>query len=116
MHQEARKYLFDIHDACRRLVRFTTGKTFEQYERDELLQAGVERQFEIIGEAMSKLVRHDPKADLKITDQRAIIAFRNQVIHGYDVVDNRVVWGIVETKLPILCREVAALLGERSET
>jgi uncharacterized protein with HEPN domain len=59
MQPESRKYLFDIQTACRRLQRFTANKRFEHYRGDDLLRSAVERQFEIIGEAISQLTRID---------------------------------------------------------
>lgn len=75
-----------------------------------MLRAAVERQFEIIGEALSKLAKgHDDIAS-RVTDYRRIIAFRNILIHGYADVDDRLVWDIVVTKLPALRQDVRALL------
>lgn len=77
-----------------------------------MLRAAVERQFEIIGEALSKLARLDPELAGGITEHRRIIAFRNILIHGYADVDHRLVWDIVETKLPVLRTELHSLIAE----
>jgi uncharacterized protein with HEPN domain len=75
-----------------------------------MLRAAVEREFEIIGEALAQLAKLDASIAARITDHRRIISFRNLLIHGYADVDDRLVWDIVETKLPVLTREVDALL------
>lgn len=75
-----------------------------------MLRAAVERKFEIIGEALAKLSRIDPEVTAGISEHGRIIAFRNILIHGYADVDDRLVWDIVETKLPILSDEVAKLI------
>ncbi len=59
MRLEARKYLFDIQRAAALVREFTGGKTFADYEADAMLRSAVERQFEIIGEAMTQLARTD---------------------------------------------------------
>lgn len=110
MRPEARTYLHDMQRACSFLRQFTTDKTFADYETDPLLRSAVERQFEIIGEALTKLSKVDPETAASITDRRRIIAFRNLLIHGYSVVSDSVVWGIVEINLPVLSREVDELL------
>ena len=112
MKPEAQKYLHDIWRAVGLLTDFTAGKTFADYELDAMLRAAVERQFEIIGEATAKLARHDEALVTRIDDYRRIVAFRNILIHGYADVDERLVWDVVEAKLPILRRDVEALLGE----
>lgn len=113
MPRDARKYLFDIDQAASLIAQFTTGKSFEQYRQEPMLRAAVEREFEIIGEALSQLTKHHPALVTRIGEFRRIIAFRNILIHHYTDVDDRLVWDIVETKLPTLRREVEALLGER---
>lgn len=77
-----------------------------------MLRAAVERQFEIIGEAVAQLARLDRTLTARISEHSRIIAFRNILIHGYADVDNRLVWDIVQTKLPVLRREVETLLKE----
>jgi uncharacterized protein with HEPN domain len=116
MRLEAKKYFEDIRQAAELLQQFTQGKTFRDYTEDPLLRSGVERKFEIIGEALNKLSRIDPAVAETITEARRIIAFRNMLIHGYNAIDDRVVWDIVETKLPTLAREVEALLSSESDT
>ena len=61
MPPDPRAWLFDIAEAGQRLMRFISGKTWIDYRDDELLRAGVERQFEIVGEALSQLRRHSPE-------------------------------------------------------
>ena len=112
MRLEAKKYLYDIQQAAGRVAAFTAGKGLSDYEQDAMLRAAVERQFEIIGEALGQLSRLDETLAARISERRRIIAFRNILIHGYADVDDRLVWDIVETKLPALQREVSALLEE----
>ena len=112
MKPEARKYLFDIWRAVELLADFTAGKSFADYEQEAMLRAAVERQFEIVGEATSQLAKLDRRIAVRISEYRRIVAFRNILIHGYADVDDRLVWDVVETKLPALRRDVEALLQE----
>ena len=81
-----------------------------------MLRFAVERAFSIIGEALAQLSRVDPALAARITDSRSIIGFRNILTHAYAQIDDRIVWGIVQSKLPILIREVDTLVAEgRSE-
>jgi uncharacterized protein with HEPN domain len=99
-------------EACALIDSFTAGKAFEDYEGDPLLRSAVERQFEIVGEALSRMLQLAPELLPHITDARRIIAFRNRLSHGYASVANEVVWGIFESNLGVLKREVEALLEE----
>lgn len=110
MRLEAKKYLEDIRQAAAHIKEFTAGKSFEEYTGDALLKAGVERKFEIIGEALKHLERIEPSVASTITNYKRIIAFRNILVHGYAVVDDDVVWDIVQKDLPILYHEVETLL------
>lgn len=92
------------------IARFTAGKNFDDFASDAMLRAAVEREFEIIGEAIARLARIDEPLAARISDRRRIVAFRNILIHGYADVDHRVVWSVVETDLPILRREIDALI------
>ena len=115
MRLEARKYLYDIQRAADLLREFTSDKTFANYEGDAMLRSAVERQFEIIGEAMTSLARIDMPVAGRISHSQRIIAFRNVLIHGYADVDDRLVWDVIKTNLPTLEREVEALLREGAD-
>ena len=116
MPRDPRAWLADIVAACDLLLEFTTGKTFPDYAGDALLRSAVERQFEIVGEALRVTLQHQPKLAADITDARAIIAFRNQLTHAYSAVDHATVWGLLERRVPQLRTEVnrvlQALAGE----
>jgi uncharacterized protein with HEPN domain len=111
MRLESKKYLFDIQQAGSLLSEFTRSKTLDSYRDDPYLRSAVERQFEIIGEALHRPSRSDPETIGRITEYRRIIAFRNVLIHGYDALSHDVVWDIIQTKLPILQSEVKELLA-----
>ena len=110
MRLESRKYLFDIQQAVKLLREFTSAKALSDYEADAMLRAAVEREFEIIGEAMAQLARADKTVVTRISKYQRIIAFRNILIHGYADVDDKLVWDVVETNLSTLSDEIEVLL------
>jgi len=112
MQLEAKKLLEDVRQACEEIFAFTNSKTFEDYKQDRLLRSGVERQFEIIGEALNRLVKTAPDVANQISHYKRIISFRNILIHGYDLVEDTVVWDVVAKDLPSLYSQVAKLLGK----
>lgn len=110
--RDTRAYLHDISAACTRIAEFTAGRTIEDYRQNAMVRSAVERQFEIVGEALNLLRQSDPELAGRITDAPRIIAFRNRLILGYSTVSDEVVWGVIEVSLPVLSREVARLLQE----
>lgn len=112
MPPEVRRYLNDILNAASLLNEFTAGKTLAEYVGSPLLRSATERQFGIIGEAVSKLANFDEAIASRITEYRQIIAFRNLLIHQYRSVENSAVWTILHDKLPILVLDVEALVRE----
>jgi len=110
MRLETKKYLYDILQAAKSLEQFNSGKSFIDYEADALLRSATERQFEIIGEALSQLAKIDQEAANRISNWRRIVDFRNVLAHGYSVVDDQLVWDVLQSKLPTLATEVSALL------
>lgn len=83
-----------------------------RYSNDELVQAAVERKFEIIGEALSQLSKVDASLASRIRDVPQIVAFRNQLIHGYAKVRAETVWNIVHHALPGLLLVIQTLMDE----
>jgi uncharacterized protein with HEPN domain len=112
MQREVRAYLWDIANAAESIRNFTTGKDLSTYLTDEMLRAAVERKFGIVGEALSQLLRHFPQYRDRITLVSDVIAFRNQIVHGYATVRDDMVWEIVQSYLPRLHDEVVNLLEE----
>jgi uncharacterized protein with HEPN domain len=112
MPRDPRAWLTDILTGCDLLAQFTAHKTFEHYQRDALLRSAVERQLEIIVEAVRAAVRHDGSLATRITDSAAIIAFRNQLTHAYSAIDHATVWGVLERRVPQLRHEVERLPNE----
>jgi uncharacterized protein with HEPN domain len=112
MHPDSTKLLWDAQQATQKIVRFTAGKSFADYAADELLRSGVERQFEIVGEALNQLSRVDLATASTIPELPRIVAFRNVLIHGYSLVDDRVVWGVIESSLAPLQDALSLLLSQ----
>jgi len=115
MDHRTKKLLFDVVASGRSILEWCHGRSFADYERDRQFRRAVEREFEVIGEALNRLVRSDPAVAERISRISRIISFRNVLIHGYDLVDHEVVWDVVETQLPLLREQVQALLAEGEE-
>lgn len=111
MPRDPRKSLEDIRRAADAILRFTAGRIGEEYRNDLLLRSAVERQFEIIGEALGRLAKEDAALASQVSQYRQIISFRNVLIHGYDLVDDAVVWDTVKKDLPVLKQQVEHLLA-----
>ncbi|MBC8441379.1 MAG: DUF86 domain-containing protein [Deltaproteobacteria bacterium] len=111
MKREIKKYLFDIMVSINSINDYIgSTRNFFEYQNNKLLRRGVEREIEIIGEAMSRILKIDPT--IKIKNTRQIVDTRNWVIHGYDKVDDVIIWGIISKNLPELKKEVSQLLEE----
>jgi uncharacterized protein with HEPN domain len=110
MDIEIKKYLFDIQESIDSIETFLGNKRdFKIYMADKMLRRAIERELEIIGEAMNRIEKLDP--NLIITSKRQIINMRNRVIHGYDKIDDEIVWGTIVRHLPGLKTEINNLLG-----
>ena len=111
MNPEIRKFLFDIKSSIDSIEDYLGGRrVFKEYQQNKMLRRAVEREFEIIGEAMNKIQKIDPR--INISSKHQIIGVRNRVIHGYDKIDDEIVWGIIIRHLPLLKEEVRRLLDE----
>ncbi len=105
MRHSPAKFLFDAKQATALINEFVAGKSLADYSSGYLLRSGVERQLIIIGEALNKLSRFSPDIVARISDYQNIVAFRNLAVHGYDLLNDETVWGIVKIHLPVLDKE-----------
>lgn len=109
MNQEINKYLFDILESINSIENYIGEKRdFFVYNSNKMLRRAVERELEIIGEALNYIDKIDK--NIEITSKRQIINTRNRVIHSYDRIDNEIIWGILIKYLPILRTEVERLI------
>ena len=109
MKDDIKKHLFDIKEALNSIFSYLGNKRdFSEYENNKMLRRAVEREFEIIGEAINNILKISP--DFPIKNARRIVDLRNLVIHGYDKVDNVIIWGIISRDLPKLKIEIEKLL------
>jgi len=102
MRREMAKSLLDALEACRAISEFTAGHSFEYYQVNKLLRSGVERQFEIVGEAFNRIEAIDADFRKRLPQMGAIIGMRNRIIHGYDAVDDSIIWDAVQRHVPHL--------------
>ncbi|MBD5193507.1 MAG: DUF86 domain-containing protein [Bacteroides sp.] len=110
MDERILKYLHDMIDAIQEIdeasVRF--GKSYAVFEGDVVYRKFVERNIEILGEAMNRILKVSP--EVSITSARKIVDTRNYVIHAYDSLKPDILWAIVVNHLPLLKKEIMALL------
>jgi uncharacterized protein with HEPN domain len=116
MNDETKRRLLDALEACRAIQKFSAGTNYESFVGDELLRAALERKFEILGEALNRAEQSDPELAHRLPELRRIIGMRNRIIHGYDVVDEEILWEAVEFKAPILSEHISAILREADES
>lgn len=112
MDNEIKAWLFDILNAINEIESFYAHqkKEFAIHQADIKTKRAVDRNIEIIGEAMNRILKKD--ASIEISNSRKIVDIRNRIIHGYDNVSDDIIWGVVIKYLPILQAEVEALLNE----
>jgi len=85
-------------------------KSFSEYQKNHLLKRAIERNLEIIGEAMNRIVTKDPDYLNKISEARNIVGLRNQIIHAYNSISDENIWSILISHLPKLKEEVTIIL------
>lgn len=97
-------------------MAFLQGRDREAYDTDLMFRSAVERQLEILGEAIRRLDLLAPDLAGQLSEHRRIIAFRNIIAHAYDGLDDDVVWQVVTEKLPVLKGEAEGLLARLTQS
>ena len=110
MNTEVYERLGHALQACGAIAQFTAGKSRDDYLADRLLRSAIERQFEIIGEALNRAAQLDDTLAGQIPELRRIVGMRNRIIHGYDSVDDELLWSAAEKNVPSLAGQLRALL------
>lgn len=112
MDNNIKTWLYNILNAVNEIESFFVDrpKEFLNYQNDLRTKRAVERNIEIIGEAMNRILKENE--EIEISSSRKIVDIRNRIIHGYDSVSDDIIWGVVIRYLPILQEEVEQLLGE----
>ena len=112
-NRSLKKYLYDVQQSIVSIYEYLGNKRdFFEYENNKQLRRAVERELEIIGEAVNHLLALDET--IAIENARRIVDLRNFVIHGYDKVDNVIIWGVISKDLPRLKEQVNKLLDEQT--
>ncbi|MBT0607848.1 HepT-like ribonuclease domain-containing protein [Aequorivita echinoideorum] len=112
MDDRIRKWLVDIQMHIAEIEEFHNGNftNFSEYFSNKLLKRATERNLEIIGEAVNRILKADKTFEKKISGSKSIIALRNQVIHSYDNITDEIIWSILINHLPKLKNEIDNLL------
>ena len=108
--REPEKYLYDMLSSCEFLLEFTVGKTVDDYVNERAFRSAIERELQIIGEALIHLEKAAPAVAARIPEYQNIIGFRHVLVHGYDSLDPLTVWNVIETKLADLSDKTKSLL------
>ncbi len=114
MDERILKWLFDIKMCIDEIDNFFIDeeKDFFKYKRNLMLKRAVERNLEIIGEAVNRIITRDNTFIEKISNAKAIVGLRNQVFHAYDNISDESIWSILTNHLPKLKLEVEKLIEE----
>jgi uncharacterized protein with HEPN domain len=112
MDIDIKAWLYDILNAIIEIESFFSDapKDFLEYQNDLKTRRAVERNIEIIGEAVNRVLNKN--SSLQLSNSRKIVDTRNRIIHGYDNVSDDIIWGIIINHLPILKSEIEKLLEE----
>ena len=112
-NRSLKKYLYDVQQSIDSIYEYLGDRRdFFEYERNKQLRRAVERELEIIGEAVNHLLSLNE--NIAIDNARRIVDLRNFVIHGYDKVDNVIIWGVISKDLPKLKKQVDKLMNEQT--
>ena len=113
MSDQTTKRLLDALAACDAIKSFLAGQSIQQYKEDYGLRLQIERLLEIIGEALNQAAASDDELRHILPELGEIIGMRNRIIHGYDVVDNELIWSTATFRVPELRSQLESILNQR---
>jgi uncharacterized protein with HEPN domain len=111
MQPKILKYILDIQSVIQEIetIKTKANNNFISFKSDIILQRAIERDLEIIGEAIRKIIEIDPT--ITITSAKNIIGLRNIIAHAYDSVEPEMIWGIIQNNIPVLADEIKKIKG-----
>jgi uncharacterized protein with HEPN domain len=112
MQPRTSDYLLDVIDACADIERLTRQLSIAHYVAEKDARRLVERYLEIVGEALRRLERTDPTVALQIPGLRQWVNLRNVIAHGYDAIDDEIIWRVCRDQVPALREAIERLLAE----
>jgi uncharacterized protein with HEPN domain len=113
MEEEVQTWLEDIKQAIDEIEEFLPERRdFFEFKKDLKTRKAIERNIEIIGEAVNRILKVKP--EIQIANSRKIVDTRNRIIHGYDAVSEDIIWAIVTNDLKKLRQEISNLLNEEN--
>jgi uncharacterized protein with HEPN domain len=112
MKRDPRAFLSDVIEAGHAIQQAVAGINLDDYSNSRLIRSSVEREFTIIGEALSQLSRLDGDLFAQIDQAPQIISFRNKLTHEYVTINDQLVWGVIHDNLPVLLKQCTQLLSE----
>ena len=117
MDERILKWLYDVKLCIEEIDSFfkEEEKDFFKYRNNLMLKRAVERNLEIIGEAVNRIITRDNLFTEKISNAKAIIGLRNQVIHAYDNISDENIWSILINHLPKLKIEIESLIKKEEK-
>ena len=112
MKRDPRAFLSDVIEAGHAIQQAVDGKNLDDYSDSRLIRSSVEREFTIIGEALSQLSRQDGDLFAQVDQAPQIISFRNKLTHEYINVNDQLVWGVIQGNLPVLLQQCRRMLSD----
>ena len=112
MKRDPRAFLSDVIEAGHAIQQAVDGMNLGDYSDSRLIRSSVEREFTIIGEALSQLSRQDGDLFAQVDQAPQIISFRNKLTHEYVTINDQLVWGVIHDNLPVLLKQCTQLLSE----
>ena len=112
MKRDPRAFLSDVIEAGNAIQQAVAGINLDDYCNNRLIRSSIEREFTIIGEALNQLSQRDEGRFAQIDQAPQIISFRNKLTHEYAIINDRLVWGVIQNNLPGLLKQCNQLLSD----
>lgn len=112
--RDVRHWLWDVRESSDIILEVAGELSYAQFVADRVKRSAVEREFEIITEALKRTLELEPGLSLRFPQMHEIVKFRNILAHGYHIVKYEKVWPIIQNDIPILRKTAHDILGERT--